>query len=219
MKIKNEWLRFLMQNVIIGVISYLLYLLFFWSKEGLPYSHQVNRAWADASILLLCFSLAIGPLVRLRSVFKFLIPWRRDIGLWFAITSFIHIGLLLHLQLKWNPLEFFVNDAGELLKATAHSGNWVGLFALLGTLALTVTSNQISEKMLGSSGWKFLQQSVYSVFWLSLLHTFIFIYMVDNRMSYFYLWFFWIGIISVLILQLTGYLITIKINKRKNTVR
>lgn len=210
MKIKNEWLRFLIQNGVLGIISYFLYLLFFWSKEGLPYSHQVNRAWADVSILLLCFSLMIGPLVRIKSVFKFLIPWRRDVGLWFAITSFIHIGLLLHLHLNWNPLKFFINDENEFLKATSHAGNWVGLFALVGTLFLTVTSNRISEKILGTSGWKFLQQSVYSVFWLSLLHTFIFIYMVDSRMSYFYLWCFWISIIVTLILQSWGYIISIR---------
>jgi sulfoxide reductase heme-binding subunit YedZ len=216
MKIKNEWLRFVLQNMIIGIVSYLLYCLFFWSKEGLPYGHQVNRAWADVSILLLCFSLIIGPLVRIRTFFKFLIPWRRDIGLWFAITSLIHIGLLLNIQLGWNPLKFFINDEGELLKATAHAGNWVGLFALLGTLFLTITSNRISERILGSSGWKFLQQSVYSVFWLSLLHTFIFIYMVDSRMSFFYLWFFWISILLALTLQTFGFFISIKSNKNRN---
>lgn len=215
MKLKNEWLRFILQNVIIGIISCMFYLLFFWSKDGLPYSHQVNRAWADVSMLLLCFSLIIGPLVRIRSVFKFLIPWRRDIGLWFAITSLIHIGLLLHLQLQWNPLKFFFNDEGELLKATAHAGNWVGLVALNGTLFLTITSNRISERVLGSSSWKFVQQSVYSVFWLSILHTFIFIYMVDSRMSFFYLWFFWIGIIAVLMVQNVGFIISVKMNKRK----
>lgn len=216
MKLKNDWLRFAIQNIVIGLISYLLYLLFFWSKDGLPYSHQVNRAWADVSILLLCLSLLIGPLVRIKSMFKFLIPWRRDIGLWFAITSLIHIGFLLHLQTQWNPLKFFINDEGELLKAAAHAGNWIGLLALIGTIFLTLTSNRMSEKLLGSSGWKFLQQSVYSVFWLSLLHTFIFIYLVDNRMSYFYLWFFWISVIAVLILQTFGFLISVNMNKQRN---
>ncbi|MBZ0256452.1 ferric reductase-like transmembrane domain-containing protein, partial [bacterium] len=159
---KNGWLRCLKQHLVIGVSAYLLYLCFYYSKAGLPPSHQVNRSWADASIVFLCVSLMIGPLVRITPKFKFLTPWRRDIGLWFAFTSFIHIGVLAQWHLKWNVLKFFLNENGELLKQTAHASNWVGLAALVGIIALSITSNRYSEKFLGSSSWKFVQQAAYS---------------------------------------------------------
>ena len=216
MKLSNEWLRFFLQNAVLGVASYLLYLLFFWSKSGIPFSHQINRAWADVSILLLCISLMIGPLVRISPQFKLLIPWRRDIGLWFAITSLIHIGLLAQLHLKWNLLRFFFNEEGKLLKQTAHASNWIGLVALLGMIVLSVTSNRYSEKLLGSSSWKFVQQSAYSVFWLVVLHTFIFVYMLDARKALLFQWFFWSGAIAVIGFQFWGFILTVKIKRRKD---
>ena len=218
MKHNNEWLRFFLQNAVLAVASYLLYLMFFWSKSGIPFSHQINRSWADVSIVLLCLSLITGPLVRISPKFKLLIPWRRDIGLWFAITGVIHIGLLAHLHLKWNLLRFFINEEGELLKHTAHASNWVGLVALLGMIVLTITSNRYSEKLLGTSSWKFVQQSVYSVFCLVVLHTFIFVYMADDRKAFLFQWFFWSGVIAVIGFQFWGFILTVKIKQRKENL-
>lgn len=210
----RNWGRCIKQHIVLGVLAYLLYRYFFWTKEGLPYGHQVNRAWADASVVFLFLSLLLGPLNRLWPRFKVLIPWRRDIGLWFAITGVIHIGLIAQRQ-EWNVMRFFLNEKGELLTAAAHASNWVGLVALCMTSVLAVTSNRFSEVFLGASTWKFIQQNVYAVFFLTVLHTFIFVYQVDGRESEIFRLFFWIGIVSVCGLQLWGLIHTIRMNRSR----
>ncbi len=54
--------------------------------------------------------------------------------------------------------------------------NLLGLVAILYGLLLAFSSNDLSQKFLGGSAWKFLQQIVY-IFWtLILLHTAYFLY-------------------------------------------
>ncbi len=213
-----SWGRCIKQHIALGVLAYLLYRFFFWTKAGLPSGHQVNRSWADASVVFLFASLLAGPLNRLWPRFKVLIPWRRDIGLWFAITGGIHIGLLAQRR-GWNVLGFFFNDQGEFLKAAAHASNWVGLLALALTFFLVLTSNKFSETLLGHSSWKFVQQSAYSVFLLSVLHTFIFVYQVDARKSEAFRWVFWIGIALVCGFQLWGLIYTTRLKRRSLKTR
>jgi len=191
-----------------------MFQFFFWTKEGLPYGHQVNRAWADASMVFLFGTLLVGPLNRLWPKLKFLIPWRRDIGLWFAITGVVHIGLLAQRQ-NWNVLRFFFNEDGEILKAAAHASNWVGLVALGITFVLAATSNRFSEMYLGGSTWKFVQQSVYALFFLSVLHTFIFVFQVDGRNSEVFRLVFWIGMVLVCGFQFLGLIHTIRVTRRR----
>lgn len=165
-------------------------------------------------MVFLFASLMIGPAARLWPGFRTMIPWRRDIGLWFAITAVIHIALLAQRQ-HWNPLRFFVSEEGELLRAAAHSSNWIGLVALVLLAVLAITSNKFSENLLGGSGWKFAQQQVYSVFFLTCLHTFIFVYQVDGRKSVAFKWIFWIGILLVLLIQILGFVNTIQSKRRR----
>ena len=112
-------MRCFSQHLVLAVAAYALYRFFYWTKEGLPAGHQINRSWADASMVFLFLTLLVGPLARLWPNCRMLIPWRRDFGLWFAITAVVHIGLLAELR-NWDVLRFFVNDEGELLKAAAH---------------------------------------------------------------------------------------------------
>lgn len=214
-KISN-WSQCFKQHLVIGISSYLLYLLFYYSKSGLPHIHQINRSWADTSVVLLFITLMIGPIVRISPKFKYLIPWRRDFGLWFALTAVLHIGLLAHINLHWHLFRFFMDEQGVLLKGAAHASNWAGLIALMETIVLAITSNRISEKFLGKSAWKYIQQTTYTVFWLVVLHTFIFVYLLDKRNAFLFLCFFWAGIFSVICLQIWGFLITIKMNRRNN---
>ena len=168
-------------------------------------------------MVLLCLSLLIGPLNRIWPVFAPLVAWRRDLGLWFGITASIHVYLLAERR-KWDVLGFFFDDEMLLLKATAHASNWVGLVALGLTIFLALTSNAFSKKLLSPSGWKFAQQSVYSVFLLSVLHTFIFVYQVDGRQSEAFRLIFWIGILSVCSFQFLGFLKTVLIRRKTSRV-
>ncbi|MCB1120678.1 MAG: ferric reductase-like transmembrane domain-containing protein [Verrucomicrobiae bacterium] len=204
------------QHLVLAVAAYLFYRFFYWTKEGLPAGHQINRSWADASMVFLFLTLMVGPLARLWPRCRVLIPWRRDLGLWFAITAVIHIGLLAELR-SWNVLRFFVNEEGELLKAASHASNWAGLLALVILLVLAMTSNQFSERLLGGSGWKFLQQQVYGLFLLSCLHTFIFVYQVDGRQSVPFKWVFWGGVLLVALFQVWGFVRTIQVRSLRRS--
>lgn len=43
--------------------------------------HRWSRAFADASMVLLAATMMLGPAVRLRSTWNWLVPWRRGLGM------------------------------------------------------------------------------------------------------------------------------------------
>ena len=54
------WKRCIWQHLVLAIAAYLLYWFFFWTKEGLPAGHQINRSWADASMVFLFLTLLVG---------------------------------------------------------------------------------------------------------------------------------------------------------------
>ncbi|MBI1389195.1 MAG: hypothetical protein GC154_12180 [bacterium] len=201
----NTYSRYLIQNAALGGAALVMYYFFFWTKAGLPRVHQINRSWADASIVFLAVTLLIGPLVRLWPDLKTLTLWRRDMGMWFGITALIHICVLLQMNLHWNVLRFFMDEDHHLLKAAAHASNWIGLVAIVITLVLMGTSNGWSERFLGPGGWKWIQQSSYSVFYLSYLHAYIFVILIDPRQSTAFLWISISGLIMTMLMQFAAF--------------
>ena len=55
-------------------------------------------------------------------------------------------------------------------------GNLLGVIAIFYGLLLAFTSNDLSQKFLGGSSWKFLQQVVNTFWMLVILHTSYFLY-------------------------------------------
>jgi len=53
------------------------------------------RAFGDASIVLLFASLSLGPAARLWRRFARILPWRREVGVWSAVTGLVHTVLVL----------------------------------------------------------------------------------------------------------------------------
>lgn len=52
------------------------------------------RAIGDTGYSLLFLTLIIGPLSKLLTRSNFLVSWRREIGIWFAIMAITH-GILI----------------------------------------------------------------------------------------------------------------------------
>ncbi len=145
--------------------------------------HRWNRAFGDASLVLVAMAMAIGPLSRLwRPVVRWL-PWRREFGIWGFLAGLVHAGFILFgwVRLEWPRLfgfefhpqfqEYVMFDKGFGL------ANLVGILALVYGLVLSLTSNDLSQRWLGQSVWKFLQQGAYVLWVLIVAHTAYFLFM------------------------------------------
>lgn len=144
--------------------------------------HRWNRAVGDMSLVLLSLAMAAGPAARLWSSVRRCLPWRRELGIWGTLLAFVHTVIILDGWVQWDLARLFGYEFHPLLSQYVmlqHGfglANIVGIAALLYGFVLASSSNDRSQKLLGGSVWKFLQQSAY-VFWaLIIVHTAYFLY-------------------------------------------
>jgi methionine sulfoxide reductase heme-binding subunit len=141
------------------------------------------RAVGDAGLILLFLALVLGPLAKLWPQALRLLPYRRELGVWFGLFAFLHTLLVLNGWARWDALRFlgyeFVPQLGRVARLEPGFGlsNLLGLVAMLFTLVLMATSTDWAVRRLGGKAWKFLQLSSYIVFYLSALHTAYFLFM------------------------------------------
>lgn len=143
---------------------------------------QWNRAFADAATIMLCLTLAIGPAARFSRLFTALLPLRRELGIWMAVAAILHVLVYASEVYHWNILLFWFivrDNRIAILRDGFGALNWVGLAALVYTLALAVTANDAAQRALGQ-GWKLLQQQNYTLFILTILHGGLFVYLVSD---------------------------------------
>ena len=145
--------------------------------------HKWNRAFGDASLVLVALSMSLGPLSRLwRRATRWLV-WRREFGIWGFGAALIHTGFILFgwVSLEWQRLfgfEFLPQlNRYVMFDKGFGLANVIGILALIYALALSLTSNNKSQALLGQSVWKFLQQGAYVLWALILAHTAYFLYM------------------------------------------
>ena len=126
---------------------------------------------------LLGLTLLIGPanlLLRKRNPVS--IYLRRDVGMWTAIFSVVHVifGLELHSggQISF-MLSYFVVD-GSPLATSFGLGNWTGLAALVIVVMLLALSTDGALRELKARTWKDLQRLNYTLFALVILHVFFY---------------------------------------------
>jgi sulfoxide reductase heme-binding subunit YedZ len=121
---------------------------------------------------LLGVTLLIGPLnlvLRRRNPISSYL--RRDVGLWTAIFSVVHVayGLQVH-----GPLSDFVNyflaPDGSPLTNSFGLGNWTGLAATVIAVGLLALSSDLALRKLTARPWKRLQRLNYAVFALVVVH-------------------------------------------------
>lgn len=146
--------------------------------------HAWNRAFADTSLFLLIVTMAMGPLSKLVKPVKKFLPWRKEFGIWAAITALEHIYIVVDGWVRWNFILLFkVPFYNELV---LHPGfaleNLIGIADVGYLLLLAFISNQRSVVLLGGSAWNYLQQKSHVLDVLVVLHTvyFIFFHMPDR---------------------------------------
>ncbi len=113
------------------------------------------------TLILLLITLSVTPLQRLTG-WAGCMAVRRQLGLWCFAYALLHLSLyaLFILGLDWGQLGV------ELVKRPYII---VGALALIGLLALAVTSNRYSQRRLGRR-WRRLHQLIYVILILGLVH-------------------------------------------------
>ena len=135
---------------------------------------RLTRATGYVALGLLALTLLIGPanlLLRRRNPLSSYL--RRDIGIWTAVVSVVHV--IVGFQTghggagAFGFVGFFVAGGGPLLNRFGL-GNWTGLAALVIVAGLLAISNNRSVRELKGMRWKSLQRLNYTLFALVIAH-------------------------------------------------
>lgn len=141
------------------------------------------RAIGDGSFVLLFFALFLGPAARHWRPMVRLLPWRRELGIWFAVLGLVHTLLVFDGWVRWDWMRFFGYEFIGPLDRYARLEPGFGLSNLLGIVAvaisvpLVITSSNWAVKRIGGSAWKWLHYGAYTVLYLVALHTLYFLFM------------------------------------------
>ncbi|QIG49021.1 hypothetical protein G5V57_15615 [Nordella sp. HKS 07] len=144
--------------------------------------HRWNRATADASLLLLTLTMAIGPAARLLTRLRLLVPLRREFGIYAVLLALIHTLIIFDGWLEWDLARLvglaFHPDLARYVMIEHGFGlaNIIGLAALLYGLVLAMTSADRAVRFLGAATWKFVQSAAYVLWALVLAHTAYFLF-------------------------------------------
>src|SRR6266542_4483816 len=140
------------------------------------FTQRFTVATGYLATILLALTLLIGPanllLCRRNPVSSYL---RRDVGMWTAIFSVVHVffGLQVHDELR-NFLTYFVAPDGRVLTNSFGLGNWTGLAATVIVAGLLALSSDLALRKLKARTWKNLQRLNYALFALVIAHAFFY---------------------------------------------
>lgn len=162
--------------------------LFWWSRPAWVPEMRLWKAVGDASYVLLIVTLAAGPLAKLMPRLRGLTKWRRQLGIWFAVTAIVHSVLILNGWARWSLRSFlgyeFVPHLGREARMEPGFGlaNLIGISALTLALLLAATSSDRALRRLGRDAWAWLHRLSQTVLVLALLHGsyFLFIHFTES---------------------------------------
>jgi methionine sulfoxide reductase heme-binding subunit len=125
---------------------------------------------------LLALTLLIGPanlLLRRRTPVSSYLA--RDVGMWAAIVSVVHViaGFFVHgppAPLGERIVHYFFAPDGSPLTNTFGWGNWTGLAATVIVVGLLTISSDFALRKLKAKRWKNLQRLNYALFALVIAH-------------------------------------------------
>ncbi len=177
---KNQTLS---RHCMVLLLAILLTYLFLVVHSTWAPMHRWNRAFADASLVLLAATMMIGPVVRLRGAWSWLVPWRRELGIYAVGFGTIHVLIILGGWIEWEIpriVGLLVHPSlGSYVMAEHGFGlaNVLGIVALVYGAILVTISNEYAVRRLGGSVWKFIQFGAYVLWALVVLHTAYFLFM------------------------------------------
>lgn len=225
LKIKNNSTT---RHLLIGSVAFFLIFVFWLTHYDWDEDMRLWRAFGDAGYSLLFVTLIIGPLSKLWSRSIFLLSWRREIGIWFAILAVVHGLLIANGWANWDVAKFFgyefIPQLGRIARLEPGFGlaNTLGFVAFLWIAILALTSSNKAMKWLGASSWNWLHTGSHIVFYLVAIHTsyFLFIHYTESfhrtvpPQSMFVIPFILMSI-TVLVLQILSYIHVVKSKNKK----
>ena len=197
----------LIPHITIGVLSVLfVYVLYLFGI-------RTGRAVGAIPFILLFIILIIGPLVTIwpsiSKKFKgnFPMSWRGELGIWFAVWSVIHV-LFVFNHREWDVLGYLLDISPWAFGA---------LIAVVMAVILAIFSCRKGIRFLGEDSWKWLQNYfTYVIFWLVAIHV------IDRALirpgfppTDPLHWVYLIMFFLVIILQISGFIITVKRKKQE----
>ena len=175
--------RPLVRHVVVAAVAAALVGLFWSTRPTWDGEMRLWKAVGDAAFVLLLVALSLGPAARLARPVTRLLPWRRQLGIWFALVATLHGVLVVHGWARWSLRRFLgyevVPQLGREVRLEPGFGlaNLVGVTALTFALVLAATSSDWALRRLGAPAWKWLHHSALFVFYLSLLHAGYFLFL------------------------------------------
>ena len=180
LKIKNTTLT---RHLLIAAISVFLTLIFWMAHFEWHDEMRLWRAFGDAGYSMLFVTLIIGPISKLWVRGSFLLTWRREVGIWFAVLAVTHGLLIAHGWANWDVAKFFgyefIPQLGRMARIEPGFGlaNTLGFVAFLWIAILAFTSSNRAMKWLGASSWRWIHTGSHIVFYLVAIHTSYFLFM------------------------------------------
>ena len=133
----------------------------------------LTTATGYVGLVLLAATLLVGPVNRLaRRATPLSMDCRRDLGIWTAVVSLVHVvlGFQVHEGGRW--LAYFVS--AETLAPRLNTftlANYTGLAATAILLVLAAISSDAALRRLKVGAWKRLQRLSFAAFALVVVHT------------------------------------------------
>lgn len=173
----------LVRHVLVAVVATGLVLGFAAVHAQFSPMHRWNRAFGDASLVLIALSMGLGPLTRFLRGAVPLLPFRRELGIYGCLLVLVHGAIIVVGWVQWDLMRLFGFEwHPELMTYVMFQhgfglANAIGIAALVLAVLLAATSSDFAMRRLGPSGWKFLQMGVLPMWWLTVTHVAYFLFM------------------------------------------
>ena len=170
------------RHLVVGLIGAALIYLFWLSRPQWSPEMRFWRAVGDGSLILLYLALVLGPAARFFPRARAILPYRRELGIWFGVFAITHTIIILDGWVLWDFYIFmgyqYIQAIDQTVRMESGFGmaNILGLLAVLIALPLMATSTDWAVRALGPSAWKFLHYGSYTIFYAVALHTAYFLY-------------------------------------------
>lgn len=144
--------------------------------------HRWNRAFGDAALVLLAFTMTLGAAHRLFRPAAKLLPWRRELGIYSVLMACIHTTIIFDGWIEWNFVRLFGFEMHPtdleyvMLQQGFGLANAIGLLAVGIGLILFLTSSDRAVRLLGAASWKTVQMLAIVLWTLAVVHTAYFLY-------------------------------------------
>lgn len=172
---KTIFARHFFMAIVSAFLVYLFYLSYaswgvqpaLWPDWGAD--HPFWRAWAHAAFVLLFLALILSPASTLWPFVQRFVPWRRELGLWFAVLALGHGYAIWDRWAKWDVARLFgfeyIEQIGSyiLLRPEVGIMNMMGLVIAPMIILLAFTSFDRAVKLIGGPSWKWLHSTLVNV--------------------------------------------------------